>query len=349
MISTGDKRTLSRWDVFMLSVLLVYIAECCFVLRYADTVPKLFATLLQLFLIYRFGKQPHRVSVGLYSLFLPLALLAGVVGSYLARPSYFEFPAIPLLLSWFLLQLPVLIWCRKRQTAADAKPGVLPMLYVLALFLAYFWRLNSQYSSGNFLHYEYTPAYTWLCFILPQMVCCSASTRRLIRMSVTRLNWTRTALAVIIGICFMVGWDIVCGLLFKAAGLSVSLLILGPTIPAEAYANPVAAILDHLLLITGVYIYVALPEEVFFRLVLPGFLRDQLRARGANSFWLTFLLSSLIFGSVHWLQASHVWTKILYSCVSGMIFAGLRHYGRNIQAPAFVHAITNDVPRLMWG
>jgi hypothetical protein len=51
---------------------------------------------------------------------------------------------------------------------------------------------------------------------------------------------------------------------------------------------------------------------------------------------------------VHWLQAAHVWTKILYSCVSGMIFAGLRHYGRNIQAPAFVHAITNDAPRLLW-
>jgi membrane protease YdiL (CAAX protease family) len=222
------------------------------------------------------------------------------------------------------------------------------MLYVLALFLAYFWRLNSLYSNGNFLHYEYTPSYTWLCFILPQMVCCSASMRRLIRMSVTRVNWARTALSVIIGICFITGWDVVCGLLFKAAGLSVSILILGPTVPAEAYANPVVALFDHLLLITGVYIYVALPEEVFFRLVLPGFLRDKLRARGANSFWITFFLSAIIFGSVHWLQAAHVWTKILYSCVSGMIFAGLRHYGRNIQAPAFVHAITNDAPRLLW-
>jgi len=343
-----DRIRISRWSVFILALTLIYTGECgLFLMRFADTVPKFLATVAQLFLLYRLGKDPRNPPIVAYSVLLPLMLGACVAGNYLARPNYFVFPLLQLALSWLLLQLPVFLWGGKKG-GRTADLGILPIIYMLILFMAYFWRLPSDYASGSFVHYEFTPCYTWLSLLLPQFVCCSAGMRRLIRSSLTRINLTRTLVVALAGLGLVAGWEVLSGLLFRVAGLSVTVLLLGPTVPADAYTNPVVAIVDHLMLISGTYIYVAIAEEVFFRLILPGFLRTRLRLAGRESFWTTFFVSALIFGSIHWLQASPVWTKVLYSCVSGMIFAALRHYSRNLQASSVVHAITNDFPRLIW-
>jgi hypothetical protein len=52
---------------------------------------------------------------------------------------------------------------------------------------------------------------------------------------------------------------------------------------------------------------------------------------------------------MHWTQGSPVWTKVLFSFMSAVIFAMIQRFSGNMQASTLTHALSNDCPRLLWG
>lgn len=96
------------------------------------------------------------------------------------------------------------------------------------------------------------------------------------------------------------------------------------------------------LLFVGLVLTVALPEELFFR----GVLDSRLAAHWAKKPWLSLLVSSFLFGLMHWnnrgsagASAAYVGMATLAGLVYGMAF---RRSG-GLVAPVLVHALVDTI------
>lgn len=88
---------------------------------------------------------------------------------------------------------------------------------------------------------------------------------------------------------------------------------------------------------------VALPEELFFR----GILDSRLAAKWADKPWLTLLLSSFLFGLMHWNNRSTAGgsaTYVAMATVAGVFYGLAFRKSRGLVAPVMVHALVD----LLW-
>ena len=94
----------------------------------------------------------------------------------------------------------------------------------------------------------------------------------------------------------------------------------------------------------GLFLTVALPEEVFFRGILLHGL-DRTWQRG----WASLLVSSLAFGLMHWNNASDLTTRVAYIALATLagIFYGLayRRSGNNVLAAVLTHTLVDVIWR----
>jgi len=122
-------------------------------------------------------------------------------------------------------------------------------------------------------------------------------------------------------------------------GLAIDFLTFPPTTPLSA-----VALLTHFI---GLFLTVAIPEELFFRgLLLNGL--DQMLKRP----WLSLLLSALAFGLMHWNNADDLTTKIAYcslATVAGLFYGwAYRRSGNNLLAAVIVHTLTDLIWRFLF-
>ena len=93
----------------------------------------------------------------------------------------------------------------------------------------------------------------------------------------------------------------------------------------------------------GLFLTVALPEEIFFRGILLHGLDQMTQRRG----W-TLLLVSLAFGLMHWNNVSALGTKIAYVALATLAGAfygwAYRKSGNNLLAAALSHTFVD----LLW-
>lgn len=92
----------------------------------------------------------------------------------------------------------------------------------------------------------------------------------------------------------------------------------------------------------GLFIGVALPEELFFRGLLQNGLERTLRRP-----WLALLLASLAFGLMHWNNAGDLRTKLLYcalASVAGLFYGWAYRRSGGLIAAILVHTLTD----LIW-
>lgn len=90
----------------------------------------------------------------------------------------------------------------------------------------------------------------------------------------------------------------------------------------------------------GLFLTVALPEELFFRGILLGGL-DKLFSKK----WIPLVVSSLAFGLMHWNNASTLSTQITYVCLAAVAGVGYgwayRKSGNNLLAAILVHTLVD--------
>ncbi len=122
-------------------------------------------------------------------------------------------------------------------------------------------------------------------------------------------------------------------------GLAIDFLQFPPS-QAPQWSAVVAAFV-------GLFLTVALPEELFFRGILLHGLDQMLRRR-----WLALLLSSLAFGLMHWNNAGDLTTKIAYVALATLagVFYGLayRRSGNNLLAPVITHTLVDLIWRFLF-
>lgn len=344
---------LSRWKKFCLILFCLHAVACIWLsFTYADTWWKFAATTILLYIFFKTGQRPFRPPEFLYMLGVPVALYLASVSSWYARPGT-QFPVTQYLASTAILLLPVGLnhfQSRCRRPWAFAHWGIL-----FAVALAFYqWRVDVEYAPGSYLFYNFPVSYTVLLLLLPQFICCDAGMRRAIRMSLSQFAPGRMLACAIIGVICLALSLAIDALVFTIFGAShhIAFSPLGGTVASDAYANPISALGSHALVILGVYTFIAMPEELFFRFVLPAAIVRRLREKPmANARWNKYapvVLSSLAFGLIHWNQASPIWTKVLLCFITGMIFSGIMRSARTLQASSIAHAINNDVPRMNW-
>ncbi len=101
-------------------------------------------------------------------------------------------------------------------------------------------------------------------------------------------------------------------------------------------------LLTSVLMFIGVFLTVAIPEELFFRGILQHGL-DQLYQRR----WLTLLAASFLFGLMHWNNVDDLTTKIAYVALATLagVFYGwtYRRSGNNLLAPVLTHTLVDVI------
>ncbi len=126
---------------------------------------------------------------------------------------------------------------------------------------------------------------------------------------------------------------------FAAIVIPVGLAIDFLQFPPSQRPTPLAVVATTV----GLFLTVALPEELFFRGILLHGLDRTLRSRG----W-ALALSSLAFGLMHWNNAGDLGTKIAYVVLATLagVFYGLayRRSGNNLLAAALTHTLVD----LIW-
>ena len=135
------------------------------------------------------------------------------------------------------------------------------------------------------------------------------------------------------------GWALLFTGIFAAIvipiGLAIDFLAFPPS-QAPALGAVLAAAV-------GIFLTVAIPEELFFRGVLLHGL-DQMAERS----WGPLLLSSLAFGLMHWNNAGDLSTRIAYvalATLAGIVYGlAYRRSGNNLLAAALVHTLVD----LIW-
>ncbi len=122
-------------------------------------------------------------------------------------------------------------------------------------------------------------------------------------------------------------------------GLAIDFLRFPPSEPLR-----LLPVLAHFV---GIFLTVALPEELFFRGVLLHGLDQMSRRR-----WLTLLISSLAFGLMHWNNAGDLTTRIAYTALATLagVFYGsaYRRSGNNLLAPALTHTLVDVIWRFVF-
>ncbi len=97
----------------------------------------------------------------------------------------------------------------------------------------------------------------------------------------------------------------------------------------------------------GLFLTVALPEELFFRGILLHGLDQMCRRR-----WLALVLSALAFGLMHWNNAGDLNTQVAYTALASLagVFYGLayRSSGNNLLAPAITHTLVDLIWRFLF-
>lgn len=122
-------------------------------------------------------------------------------------------------------------------------------------------------------------------------------------------------------------------------GLAMRFLTFPPT-----QATPLLALLAHFV---GLFLTVALPEEMFFRGILLHGLDQMTTRRG----W-TLFLSALAFGLMHWNNAGDLGTKVVYVALAALagVFYGwaYRRSGNNLLAPVLTHTFVDLIWRVLF-
>ena len=95
----------------------------------------------------------------------------------------------------------------------------------------------------------------------------------------------------------------------------------------------------------GLFLTVALPEELFFRGILLGGLEKMFSKK-----WIPLIISSLAFGLMHWNNANSLSTQITYISLAAIAGVGYgwayRKSGTNIIAAILVHTLVDWTWRL---
>jgi membrane protease YdiL (CAAX protease family) len=122
-------------------------------------------------------------------------------------------------------------------------------------------------------------------------------------------------------------------------GLAIDFLTFPPTTPFQ-----IGAVVAQFI---GLFLTVALPEELFFRGILLHGL-DQLAQRPG---W-NLLITSLAFGLMHWNNAGDLVTKIAYCALATLagLFYGwaYRKSGNNLLAPVVTHTLVDLIWRFVF-
>ena len=117
-------------------------------------------------------------------------------------------------------------------------------------------------------------------------------------------------------------------------GLAIDFLSWPPSQPPQ--------LIPALLMAAGIFLTVAIPEELFFRGILQHGL-DQMYQRR----WLTLLAASFLFGLMHWNNAGELTEKVAYVALATVagVFYGLayRRSGNNILAAALAHTLVDVI------
>jgi membrane protease YdiL (CAAX protease family) len=90
----------------------------------------------------------------------------------------------------------------------------------------------------------------------------------------------------------------------------------------------------------GLFLTVALPEELFFRGILLRGLDKMFSKK-----WIPLVVSSLAFGLMHWNNANTLSTQITYICLAAISGVGYgwayRKSGNNLFAAILVHTLVD--------
>ncbi|MEN8243152.1 MAG: CPBP family intramembrane glutamic endopeptidase [Chloroflexota bacterium] len=141
--------------------------------------------------------------------------------------------------------------------------------------------------------------------------------------------------------------DLGIGLLATAAllvivvpiGMAVDFITFPPTEPIEP--------LTVLVYFIGLFLTVAIPEELFFRGILLHGLDQMFKRR-----WVGLLLSSLAFGLMHWNNTGDLSARIAYcslASVAGVFYGwAYRKSGNNILAPVITHTLIDLIWRVLF-
>lgn len=110
------------------------------------------------------------------------------------------------------------------------------------------------------------------------------------------------------------------------------------------YSPPVAIKpLETLAYFIGIFLTIAIPEELFFRAILQTGLESRFKKE-----WLGWMLASIAFGLMHWNNASTLSEKLIYcslASVAGFFYGWTyKKSGNNILAPVLTHTLVD----LIW-
>ncbi len=122
-------------------------------------------------------------------------------------------------------------------------------------------------------------------------------------------------------------------------GLAIDFLSFPPSEPIRLIPVLASAV--------GIFLTVALPEELFFRGILLHGLDQMVERR-----WLAMLISSLAFGLMHWNNAGDLTTQIAYTALATLAGAfygsAYRRSGNNLLAPALTHTLVDVIWRFIF-
>ena len=137
-----------------------------------------------------------------------------------------------------------------------------------------------------------------------------------------------------------IGIALVATVVFAAIVIPIGLAIHFLTFPP----SKTPTLLGIVARFVGLFLTVALPEEMFFRGILLHGLDQISKRRG----WMLFL-SALAFGLMHWNNAGDLGTKVAYVALATLagVFYGwaYRKSGNNLLAPVLTHSFVD----LLWG
>ncbi len=124
-------------------------------------------------------------------------------------------------------------------------------------------------------------------------------------------------------------------------GLAIEFVSFPPSTPFDFVAFIATTI--------GLFLTVAIPEELFFRgILLHGFDQMKMNARP----WLPLLMSSLLFGIMHWNNESDLTSQIAYVALATVagLFLGwtYRKSGNKLLAPVIMHTLVDLIWRYLF-
>ena len=103
--------------------------------------------------------------------------------------------------------------------------------------------------------------------------------------------------------------------------------------PAERFASPGAL----LLMALGIFVFIAIPEELLFRGIIQNLLEKEIGRPG-----LALGVAAVIFGAAHLNNGpSPDWRYFLLATLAGVVYGRAYARTRNLMAPALVHTLVD--------